>query len=145
MLDLDFKKPETFKTEDGDEWMIKKLSVKNMPLVYDFIEVYDKKSDLEFGTEEFKEVLYVQLPERCLELINLSVKNVEDEDKPFPEEELSLTKMIQIALLICDTTMEFNNPIKRGGIPLGQEKKKSESSKPTFTPSKKKDGRKKKS
>ncbi len=146
MIELDFREPETFKTPDGQEWIINPLTTRKMPLVHDFIRLYDERKGLEFESDEFKQINFVELVEISEEIVKAGIKNKENKDEAFPEKYTTQGKLFQMALLVCDVTTDIKIPIKGDDIPLDQKpgKKKSRSSKQTSTPSSKKPAGKKK-
>ena len=81
MIELDFREPETFKTPDGQEWIINPLTTRKMPLVHDFIRLYDERKGLEFESDEFKQINFVELVEISEEIVKAGIKNKENKDE----------------------------------------------------------------
>jgi len=155
MLELDFKEPETFKTPDGQEWVINPLPTKDIKIIFRFIELNDemkalkkngetaKANKLIFGTEEDENVpSVVELTEQ---IIDLSVHNVEDEETLLPSKYRTVKKLIQLASNVAVVTMDLSQEdiARAGGNPLEIQGMLSDKSKQVLSSSKKKGGKRK--
>jgi hypothetical protein len=154
MIELDFREPETFKTPDGEEWIITPLEVEDTPLIFKFQKLYthllkikEKKdhesvNELIFGNEKSKKESLISFSDI---LIDKSIKNEKNEKLPLKYRKRK--HMIMLGGLIVKETMGVTqSDLNNGGdIPLELQKKSSSKSRPTSTPSKKKQGGKKKS
>lgn len=162
MLELDFREPETFKTPDGQEYVINPLDVKDVKIIFKFIELNErlqkiknksknKKQDVK-NTSEANSIIYGKegneepsLAELAEEIINKSIKNIESGDQ-LPKRYHTIKKLIQLSGHVAVATIDMNKEdIERaGGNPLELQRMLSDKSEPTSTPSKKKRAGKKK-
>jgi len=155
MIELDFKEPETFKTPDGEEYIINPLNVEDIKLLFKFMEYEEELKKLQkdghkknaqnliYGSDEEDREPMVTLAEQ---IINKSIKNIET-GEPLPKKYQTIKKLIQLSGYVAVATIDVNKEDIREGedIPLEVKRMLSGVSKETSTPSKKKRGGRKKS
>lgn len=155
ILELDFKELEQFKTPDGEVYEINPLDVKDIRIVFEFLQAQDelkaiketndtlKANALIFGNKEMEEPSMIELANS---IIDKSITNTETGDL-LPKKYRTAKKLLQLSGHVAIATMDLNNQdIERaGGNPLELQKMLSDKSKETSSPSKKKDGRQRKS
>lgn len=146
MIELDFREPESFKTPDGQEWIVKPLPTVDMKMVVEFAVMEDKQKELQKQgkTKEMLKVIYDDMLGLANKLVDKSIVNKETGDKLSQEWRTPYLKLVQIARIVISESV--GNPDQSGdGIPLELPANSSKSSGATSTPSKKKAGRKKNS
>ena len=151
MLELSFVEPETFKTPDNHEYIINPLPTREMKRVNEFIELntelqeYQKEgkdteaNKLIYGSDDEPDKRTIA--SLCEELIDLSIKDVED-GSDLPKKYRTIFKMIELCTFIVKATLQLPDnitPTTDGdGTPLGRVGKSSDKSEETRTASSKK-------
>jgi len=154
---LNFRKPETFKTPDGQEWIINPLKVKDMRYVAQFTKLHGEYTELRKAGkfDEANNLLYGNVdneeddPENeksmvgfSNKMVDLAVKNIKTGDK-FPEEYRLGEELLSLCAKIVEITTNPNPKAAKavkelmsedGPFPL---KDSSDKPVPTSMPSKK--------
>lgn len=161
IIELDFKEPETFKTPDGNEWIINPLPVKDIKIIFQFIKFNEqlKKYQDEGDTDKSNELIYGK-PDESEDwnkdnslmgigetIIDKAITNTKDPTIIFPSKYKTVKKLIQLSGHVAIATMDVNEAeIKEaGGNPLEIQRMLSDKSKATSTPSSRRGGKRKKS
>lgn len=122
---LEFKEPETFTTPDGNTYIINPLPTRAMKTIFKFIELNNQQQEYIKNGEKDKvnELVYGPLVELVEEIVDKSVKNVEN-GEPLSEKYRTLGKLIEICNQVVISTVDANPEMAKqmeeeaGGNPL---------------------------
>lgn len=129
MVEINFRKKETFKTPDGEEYIINPLKRKNLKKLNKFVALNQRidKLKIEGKGEEVNKLIFGEDEENDDEetllkvaddIIDLSIKNIKTKD-PLPEEDrLGIDITIQLCLLIINASAGNIKNLNVGGTPL---------------------------
>lgn len=153
MYELEFKELERFETPDGKTYEIYPLRVEDMKLVYNFIELNEKRlkftnieevdgeTKIKIDEEAVKKignkVLYNDLIPLCNSIVDKTVIEV-DTDELLPDKYRTIQIVMELASKAIIATTGSSKKSGEGGNPLGVPKNPSDSSGEMSMPSKKK-------
>jgi len=144
MIELDFKEPETFKTPDGEEYIINPLDTGDMKILLQFLDLNDQQDKLksEGKLKELNKLVYVDLVNKANELVDKSIVN-KNNGELLPEKyRKPYIHLVKLCNIIVRETIGRKDG-EGGDNPLELPQKSSNKSGETSTPSKQKGGRKK--
>lgn len=144
MIELDFKEPETFKTPDGEEYVINPLDTGDMKILLQFLDLNDQQDKLksEGKLKELNKLVYVDLVNKANELVDKSIVN-KNNGELLPEKyRKPYIHLVKLCNIIVRETIGRKDG-EGGDNPLELPQKSSNKSGETSTPSKRKGGRKK--
>lgn len=146
MIELDFKEPETFKTPDGEEWIINPLDTVDMKLIVKLTSLDSKQRKLqsEGKIEELNEVVYGESVDFSNEIIDKSIVNKKTGELLPGQYRKPYTRLVELVKLVVNETVGIGNiNDEDGDNPLENQAKSSEPSEDKSISSKKKGGRRK--
>lgn len=146
MIDLDFKEPETFKTPDGEEYIVNPLETGDMKLIAKLTSLDSKQRKLqeEGKIEELNQTVYDESVKLSNEIIDKSIVNKKTGELLPDTYRTPYTRLVKIVKIVVDETVGLGGESGgEGGNPLGSQKKSSKASGGTSTASGRKGGRRK--
>lgn len=146
MIELDFKEPETFKTPDGEEYIVNPLETGDMKLIAKLTSLDSKQRKLqeEGKIEELNQTVYDESVKLSNEIIDKSIVNKKTGELLPDTYRTPYTRLVKIVKIVVDETVGLGGESGgEGGNPLGSQKKSSKASGGTSTASGRKGGRRK--
>lgn len=146
MIELDFKEPETFKTPDGEEYIVNPLETGDMKLIAKLTSLDSKQRKLqeEGKIEELNQTVYDESVKLSNEIIDKSIVNKKTGELLPDTYRTPYTRLVKIVKIVVDETVGLGGESGgEGGNPLGSQKKSSKTSGGTSTASGRKGGRRK--
>jgi len=146
MIELDFNEPETFKTPDGEEYIVNPLETGDMKLIAKLTSLDSKQRKLqeEGKIEELNQTVYDESVKLSNEIIDKSIVNKKTGELLPDTYRTPYTRLVKIVKIVVDETVGLGGESGgEGGNPLGSQKKSSKTSGGTSTASGRKGGRRK--
>lgn len=146
MIELDFKEPETFKTPDGEEYIVNPLETGDMKLIAKLTSLDSKQRKLqeEGKIEELNQTVYDESVKLSNEIIDKSIVNKKTGELLPDTYRTPYTRLVKIVKIVVDETVGLGGESGgEGDNPLGSQKKSSKASGGTSTASGRKGGRRK--
>jgi len=146
MIELDFNEPETFKTPDGEEYIVNPLETGDMKLIAKLTSLDSKQRKLqeEGKIEELNQTVYDESVKLSNEIIDKSIVNKKTGELLPDTYRTPYTRLVKIVKIVVDETVGLGGESGgEGGNPLGSQKKSSKASGGTSTASGRKGGRRK--
>lgn len=146
MIELDFNEPETFKTPDGEEYIVNPLETGDMKLIAKLTSLDSKQRKLqeEGKIEELNQTVYDESVKLSNEIIDKSIVNKKTGELLPDTYRTPYTRLVKIVKIVVDETVGLGGESGgEGGNPLGSQKKSLKTSGGTSTASGRKGGRRK--
>jgi len=146
MIELDFREIESFRTPDGEEWLINPLDTVDMKLIAKLTRLESKQRKLqkEGKVEELNEIVYGDSVDLSNELIDKSIVNKKTGELLPEQHRKPYIQLVELVKLVVNETVGLRD-VKGDGDdnPLGSPKTSSKPSGGKSISSGKKGGRRK--